>query len=65
MTLENVKERLLTKIAAELEKESFEGSAHYYATVYSTLCHADTQNRMTDAAIHGGIPNLFGGELDD
>ncbi len=64
MTLENLKERLLNKIATEIEKESFEGGAHYFAQVYSTLCHADTQDKMTDAAIHGGLPNPFGG-IDD
>ena len=63
MTLENLKARLLDKIAGELDKESFEGSAHYYATVYESLCRAETQTKMLAHAI-AECENPFGG-MDD
>ena len=62
MTLENVKALLLEKIAKEIE--SADSTADYFAGVYSTLCHADTQDKMMAAAIHGDVNPFANNELD-
>ena len=50
MTINTVKIDLLTKVAESLKYNDL-ADAERCIAMYSTLCHADTQDKMTDAAI--------------
>lgn len=59
MNIQLLKDKLLEKIAAALESDHIE-TVDRLTAIYNTLCHADTQSKMTEAAIHGDV-NPFGG----
>ena len=60
MTLDNVKERLLERIAGYLEADNLE-KAERCIGMYNGLIHGDVQTKMTDAHING---KSFPDELD-
>lgn len=63
MTINEVKLKLLSKTVDLLSTNDIE-SATACVGMYSTLCHADTQDKMTEATIHGGA-DPFRGLSDD
>lgn len=66
MTIYAVKADLLAKVQEALRSNNLDVADRCVA-MYSTICHADTQDKMTDAAVseYGNIGDPFKGLGDD